>query len=99
MEFVIKIEKIFNRPSTLWGWLMCSAINGIAIIIVFATISYLIGIREFVWHMVVTVALLISVIYSANYFSALEARHDNRRFLLVVWVFFTVGLNLIHIWN
>jgi hypothetical protein len=49
---------------------MCSAINGIAIIIVFAAISYLIGIREFVWHMVVTVALLISVIYSANYFSS-----------------------------
>ncbi|MDM7286552.1 hypothetical protein QUH32_26460, partial [Klebsiella pneumoniae] len=35
--------------------------------------------------------------YSANYFAALEARRDKRRYLLLAWVVMTILLNFIHL--
>ena len=42
-------------------------------------------------------AIIISTWYSANYFAALEARRDRRRFLLLAWVVMTILLNFIHL--
>ena len=71
---------------------MCNALNAMAIVICFTTISAFIGIRESAWHIVVTVAIIISTFYSANYFSALESRNDRRRFFLFAWVVVTIIL-------
>jgi len=90
---------MFSRPSSLWGWLMCNALNGIAIVICFASISAVIGIREGVWHIVITVAIIISAFYSANYFAALESRNDSRRYYLLVWVIITIATNFIRVWG
>ena len=94
-----KLDIFFSRPATLWGWLLCNGLNGIAIVLIFSGISAVIGINIFVWHLIVTIASLVFVIYSANYFQALEYRHDNRRFLLFAVVFLTVSLNMLHVWS
>ena len=73
---------------------MCNALNGIAIVICFASISAVIGIREGVWHIVITVAIIISAFYSANYFAALESRY-----YLLVWVIITIATNFIRVWG
>ncbi len=96
-KLVLRLEQMFVRPASLWGWLMCNALNAMAIVICFSAISAFIGIRESAWHIVVTVAIIISTFYSANYFSALESRNDRRRFFLFAWVVVTIILNFIHI--
>ncbi len=45
----------------------------------------------------ITLAIIISTWYSANYFAALEARRDKRRYLLLAWVVITILLNFIHL--
>ncbi|MEH2724542.1 hypothetical protein QE248_12155, partial [Klebsiella pneumoniae] len=42
-------------------------------------------------------AIIISTWYNANYFAALEARRDKRRYLLLAWVVMTILLNFIHL--
>lgn len=96
---VLRLEQMFVRPASLWGWLMCNALNGIAIVVCFSTASALIGIRESVWHIVITVAIIVSTFYSANYFAALESRNDKRRYFLFFWVIITVLLNFVHVWG
>lgn len=88
---------MFSMPSSMWGWLMCNALNGIAVVLLFFTISAFIGIREILWHIIITLAIIFSSFYSANFFSALESRNDKRRFLLLAWVIATIGLDFIHI--
>ncbi|WP_072129054.1 hypothetical protein [Kluyvera genomosp. 1] len=78
---------------------MCNALNGIAIVLCFGFISSLIGIREHVWHLVVTLSIIASTFYSANYYSALESRNDKRRYFLLAWVILSIGLNFIHVWG
>lgn len=94
-----KLDVVFSRPATLWGWLLCNGINGIAIVLFFRGISAVIGINIFVWYMVVTIASVVFVIYSANYFQALEYRRDNRRYLLFAIVVLIVSLNMLHVWS
>lgn len=98
-KLVLRLEQMFVRPASLWGWLMCNALNGIAIAIGFSAISACIGIHESVWHIVITLAIIASTFYSANYFSALESRNDKRRFFLFAWVIVTILLNFIHVWG
>lgn len=88
---------MFARPASLWGWLMCNTLNGIAVVVCFGAISAFIGIQESVWHIVITLAIIVSTFYSANFFSALESRNDKRRFFLFAWVIITILLNFIHV--
>ena len=76
---------------------MCNALNGIAIVLCFRGISIVTGYRQAVWQVIITLAIIISTWYSANYFAALEARRDRRRFLLLAWVVMTILLNFIHL--
>lgn len=76
---------------------MCNALNGIAIVLCFRGISRVTGYSEAVWQTIITLAIIISTWYSANYFAALESRHDRRRFLLLAWVVMTILLNFIHL--
>lgn len=76
---------------------MCNALNGIAIALCFRGISIVTGYRQAVWQVIITLAIIISTWYSANYFAALEARRDRRRFLLLAWVVMTILLNFIHL--
>ena len=92
-----KLDIFFSRPATLWGWLLCNGLNGIAIVVFFRSISAVLGINVFIWHTVITLASLAFVIYSANYYQALEYRRDNRRFLLLAVVVLTVTLNMLHV--
>lgn len=78
---------------------MCNAINGLAIVIIFSIISMTFGIREYVWHLVITLSTVVSTFYSANYFSALEYRNDKRRFFLLLWVIISIGANFIHVFG
>lgn len=89
---------MFSRPSSLWGWLMCNALNGVVIAVSFIAISSRFGVREDVWHLILTLAIIASTVYSANYFTALEARKDRRRFLLFPWVLLNMLFNLQLIW-
>lgn len=75
---------------------MCNALNGIAIVLCFRAISIVTGFSEVVWQVIITLAI-ISTWYSANYFAALEARRDKRRFMLLAWVVITILLNFIHL--
>ena len=70
---------------------MCNAFNGIAIVLCFRGISSVTGFSEAIWQ------IIISTWYSANYFAALEARRDKRRYLLLAWVVMTILLNFIHL--
>ncbi|STV62004.1 Uncharacterised protein [Klebsiella pneumoniae] len=65
---------------------MCNAFNGIAIVLCFRGISSVTGFSEAIWQVIITLAIIISTWYSANYFAALEARRDKRRYLLLAWV-------------
>lgn len=94
-----KLDVLFSRPATLWGWLLCNGLNGIAIVLLFRGISIFTGMNIFVWYIVVTIASVVFVIYSANYFQALECRRDNRRFLLFAIVVFIVLLNILQVWS
>lgn len=76
---------------------MCNALNGIAIVLCFRAISIVTGFSEVVWQVIITLAIIISTWYSANYFAALEARRDKRRYLLLAWVVITILLNFIHL--
>lgn len=76
---------------------MCNALNGIAIVLFFRAISIVTGFSEVVWQVIITLAIIISTWYSANYFAALEARRDKRRFMLLAWVVITILLNFIHL--
>ncbi|MEC4511683.1 hypothetical protein VSR89_27025, partial [Klebsiella pneumoniae] len=51
---------------------MCNALNGIAIVLCFRGISVVTGYRQAVWQVIITLAIIISTWYSANYFAALE---------------------------
>lgn len=55
------------------------------------------GFSEAIWQVIITLAIIISTWYSANYFAALEARRDKRRYLLLAWVVMTILLNFIHL--
>ncbi|CDL59655.1 FIG00732047: hypothetical protein [Klebsiella pneumoniae IS39] len=55
---------------------MCNAFNGIAIVLCFRGISSVTGFSEAIWQVIITLAIIISTWYSANYFAALEARRD-----------------------
>lgn len=94
-----KLDIFFSRPATLWGWLLCNGLNGIAIVLLFRGISIFTGMNIFVWYMVVTTATVVFVIYSANYFQVLECRRDSRRFLLFAIVVLIVLLNILHVWS
>ena len=76
---------------------MCNAFNGIAIVLCFRGISSVTGFSEAIWQVIITLAIIISTWYSANYFAALEARRDKRRYLLLAWVVMTILLNFIHL--
>lgn len=51
---------------------MCNAFNGIAIVLCFRGISIVTGFSEAIWQVIITLAIIISTWYSANYFAALE---------------------------
>ncbi len=51
---------------------MCNAFNGIAIVLCFRGISSVTGFSEAIWQVIITLAIIISTWYSANYFAALE---------------------------
>ena len=55
---------------------MCNAFNGIAIVLCFRGISSVTGFSEAIWQVIITLAIIISTWYSANYFAALEG-HDH----------------------
>ena len=76
---------------------MCNALNGIAIVLCCLGINIVTGYRHAVWQVIITLAIIISTWYSANYFAALEARRDKRRFMLLAWVVITILLNFIHL--
>ena len=76
---------------------MCNAFNGIAIVLCFRGISIVTGFSEAIWQVIITLDIIISTWYSANYFAALEARRDKRRYLLLAWVVITILLNFIHL--
>ncbi|EOW1009925.1 MFS transporter [Klebsiella pneumoniae] len=69
----------------------------IAIVLCFRGISSVTGFSEAIWQVIITLAIIISTWYSANYFAALEARRDKRRYLLLAWVVMTILLNFIHL--
>lgn len=50
---------------------MCNAFNGIAIVLCFRGISIVTGFSEAIWQVIITLAIIISTWYSANYFAAL----------------------------
>ncbi len=52
---------------------MCNAFNGIAIVLCFRGISIVTGFSEAIWQVIITLAIIISTWYSANYFAALES--------------------------
>ena len=76
---------------------MCNAFNGIAIVLCFRGISIVTGFSEAIWQVIITLAIIISTWYSANYFAALAAQRDKRRYLLLAWVVMTILLNFIHL--
>lgn len=46
---------------------MCNAFNGIAIVLCFRGISIVTGFSEAIWQVIITLAIIISTWYSANY--------------------------------
>ena len=63
----------------------------------FRGISIVTDFSEAIWQVIITLAIIISTRYSANYFAALEARRDKRRYLLLARVVMTILLNFIHL--
>ena len=94
---VLRFGYLFSRPASLWGWLMCNALNGIAIVPLLSRDKHrdrlssggLAGHHHAGYYYIDW--------YSANYFAALEARRDRRRFCCWHQVVMTILLNFIHL--
>lgn len=92
----MSFNELCKKPTTFVGWIIFNVCTFGAVLIITTIITMFITLNPLANRMIVVLADLFYIYYSANFYNAMYERGDKRRYALLIWVLFSVFSTVEH---